>query len=139
MSSPVVLDNLADALNKPHPGCSSNTNGTAYLFEICKENPSYFTVKVLNGRNARRFSPNECSRHFIDNTNLHSAFHCGVGPLVAVSVDDEKTWRSGVALCISPLRVVVQPVVFNDDLSISGSSFDLTAIVVEPIKFSKAH
>ena len=68
------LDNLATLLNQPPPGCSSNTKGTALLFKIVEQKPSFLKAIKLQGSNVRCLKPEQCSRGLIDNTNLHDAF-----------------------------------------------------------------
>ena len=62
------LNHIESSLNKDSGGCTSNTAGTAYLFEIDHLKPTHLKFEKLEGQDARRLEPHQCKNHCIDNS-----------------------------------------------------------------------
>ena len=133
------LNHIESILNNVSKGCTSNTTGTAYLFEIDHSQRTYLQLTKLEGQDARRLEPHQCQNHLIDNTNLHDFGPKGNVPIVAFSVDRETTWRSGIALIVTPHIVVIQPIIFDHKRSIKDESFALDAIEIKPMDAARTH
>ena len=133
------LNHIESSLNKDSGGCTSNTAGTAYLFEIDHLKPTHLKFEKLEGQDARRLEPHQCKNHFIDNTNLHDVGSKGNAPIIAFLVYGETTWRSGIALIVTPHIVVIQPIIFDHQRNIKNESYALGTIELKPMDAAFAH
>ena len=133
------LDFIESSLHTYSKGCASNTAGTAYLFEIDHLKATHLKLQKLDGQDARRLEPHHCKNHFIDNTNLHDFGGKGNAPITAFSLDQGKTWRSGIAIVVTPRIVLIQPIIFDHQRDIKDKSFELDTLELKPLNVAREH
>ena len=96
------LNHIESSLNKDSGGCTSNTAGTAYLFEIDHLKPTHLKFEKLEGQDARRLEPHQCKNHFIATTRTFTMLEARVMLLSLLSWFMEKQPGEVELLSLSP-------------------------------------